>query len=75
MKYLLLLGLVSCGALEVRHTGNPTVTHKVELDPYMLMKGFTDYCESIVEKEEVDDCINKQLGNFFRVLISTSTKE
>lgn len=67
MKVLIALFLLSGCALDVNHKVSGEATVKVELDPQALLEGFTQACTA-VEAEDIDQCVNEQLGNYFRTL-------
>lgn len=68
MKYLLLILLSSCGALEL--SGNVTITHKVDV----MTDYFIAYCEDLYpnNKELQKECVDEEIINFIRLLEGSS---
>lgn len=72
MKYLFILALTSC-SVNVNHkvSGEATIHVKVEIDAKEILDGFTQACEES-EPNDVYNCVNKQIGDYFRTLASSN---
>lgn len=63
----LLIIPMACG-MPVKISGDATIHHEIGIDPTTLIKYFQELCKE-TEPDKVDECVNKNLGDFFRAFL------